>query len=67
MQKKPLPFYDVNAWVEKKKFDVTVKSWDGEEVCALVGLFLLSKHASMIGTKNVGLYKNEQLSSNTSS
>ena len=51
--------------LKKKEFDVTMLSCDGEEVCELVGLFLLSKHGSVIVTKNVGLYKDERLSSST--
>ena len=36
-------------------------SYDGAEVCELVGLYLLSKLAPLIGTKNVGLYRDDGL------
>ena len=36
-------------------------SFDGAELCELVGLFLLSGLASIIGKSNVGLYRDEGL------
>ena len=36
-------------------------SYDGVEVCELVGLCLLNKLAPLIGTKNVGLYRDDGL------
>ena len=36
-------------------------SYDGAEVCELVGLYLLNKPAPLIGTKNVGLYRDDDL------
>ena len=35
--------------------------YDGAEVCELVGLYLLSNFALLIGSKNVGLYRNDGL------
>ena len=35
--------------------------YDGAEVCELVGLYLLSNFAPLIGSKNVGLYRNDGL------
>ena len=41
--------------------DVTMESYDGAEGCELVRLYLLGKLAPLIGTKNVGLYRDEGL------
>ena len=57
-------FHDGNAWVKKEGnplFDATMGSYDGVEVCELVGLYLLGKLAPLIGTKNVGLYRDDGL------
>ena len=57
-------FHDGNAWVKKEGnplFDVTMGSYDGAEVCELVGLYLFGKLAPLIGTKNVGLYRDDGL------
>ena len=40
-------------------FDVTMGSYDGAEVCELVGLYLLSKLTPQMGIKNVGLYRDD--------
>ena len=42
-------------------FDVTMGSYDEAEVCEFVGLYLLGKLAPLIGTKNVGLYRDDGL------
>ena len=58
--RKSLLFHDGNAWVKKEAnplFDITMGSYDEAEVCELAGLYLLGKLAPLIGTKNVGLYK----------
>eukprot|EP00794_Sanderia_malayensis_P017157 gene17157-biopygen14763 len=43
--RKSLLFNDNNAWVKKdnRNFDVTMGSYDGAEVCELVGLLILNK------------------------
>ena len=38
-----------------------MRSNDGAEVCELVGLYLLSKLAPLVATKNVGLYSDDSL------
>ena len=38
-----------------------MESYDGAEGCELVRLYLLGKLAPLIGTKNVGLYRDEGL------
>ena len=62
--RKSLLFHDSNAWVKKEGnplFDVTMGSYDGAEVCGLVELYLLDKLAPLIGTKNIGLYRDDGL------
>ena len=57
-------FHDGNALVKKEGnplFDVTMGSYHGVEVCELVGLYLLGKLAPLIGTKNVGIYRDAGL------
>ena len=62
--RKSLLFHDGNAWVKKEGnplYDVNTGSYSGAEVCELVGLYLLGKLAPLIGTKNVGLYRDDGL------
>ena len=40
-------------------FDVTMGSFDGAEVCKLVGLFILNDLANKYGTNNIGLYRDD--------
>ena len=58
------------AWIKKGDdtlFDVTMGSFDGAEICELVGLYLLDKLSSLIGRKNVGLYRDDGLAAINSS
>ena len=59
--KKAFLFNKGNPWIEKgnKLFDVTMGSWDGAEVCELVGLFLLSQLSELHLV--VGLYRDDGL------
>ena len=62
--RKSLLFHDGNAWVKKEGnplFDVTIGSYDGAEVCELVGIYLLGKLAPLIGSKNVGFHRHNGL------
>jgi len=36
-------------------------SYDGAEVCEMVGLFLLQELAKLVGKNNIGLYKDDGL------
>ena len=36
-------------------------SFDGAEVCELVGLYLLNKIKPLLGSNNVGLYRDDGL------
>ena len=42
-------------------FDVTMGSYDGAEVCELVGLFILHQLSQLVGVKNIGLYRDDGL------
>ena len=42
-------------------FDVTMGSFDGAEVCELIGLFLLNNLSEKYGKNNVGLYRDDGL------
>ena len=42
-------------------FDVTMGSFDGAEVCELVGLYILSLLKEIIDQNNVGLYRDDSL------
>ena len=42
-------------------------SFDGAEICELVGLYLLDKLSSLIGRENVGLYRDDGLAAINSS
>ena len=45
----------------KPLFDVNMGNYDGAEICELVGLYLLSKLAPLVGTKNIELYRDDGL------
>ena len=52
------------TWTKKNHsnmFDVTMGSFDGAEVCELIGLFLLDNLSEKHGKKNVGLYRDDDL------
>ena len=40
---------------------ITMRSYDGAEICELVGLLLLNKLAHRFGGDNVGLYRDDGL------
>ena len=62
--RKSLLFDNNEPWIKKGQscnFDVAMGSYDGAEVCELVGLFLLSDLGNLIGKNNVGLYRDDGL------
>ena len=70
LARKSLLFNKDGTWVKKGDdtlFDVTMGSFDGAEICELVGLYLLDKLSSLIGRKNVGLYRDDGLAAINSS
>ena len=64
--RKSLLFSKEGEWVKKtgnnELFDVTMGSYDGAEVCELVGLYLLSKLQPLLGDNRVRLYRDDGLS-----
>ena len=42
-------------------FDVSMGTYDGAEVCELVGLFLLEKLSPLISREKVGLYRDDDI------
>ena len=64
LARKSLLFSKDGTWVKKggnELFDVTMGSFDGAEVCELVGLYLLDKLSKLLGKDNVGLYRDDGL------
>ena len=61
---KSLLFNNHEIWVKKENpnFDVTMGSFDGAEVCELIGLYLLNILKNEFGGKNIGLYRDDGLS-----
>ena len=62
--RKSLLFSNSEAWTKKEGdlFDVTMGSFDGAEICELVGLYLLDKLSHLTGKDNIGLYRDDGLS-----
>ena len=62
--RKSLLFDESGPWIKKDDdalFDVTQGSYDGAEVCELVGLFMLSLLTKKFGKDCVGLYRDDGL------
>ena len=61
--KKSLLFSRDGAWIKKNGslFDVAMDSFDGVEICKLVGLFLLNNLTQLVGRNNIGLYRDDGL------
>ena len=61
-RKSPL-FCEGEAWSKKSygRFDVTMGSFDGAEVCELVGLYLLHHLSGILGKEAVGLCRDDGL------
>ena len=62
--RKSLLLDKTSVWVKKDNsdFDVTMGSYDGAEVCELVGLYLLNLLTNEFGKNNIGLYRDHGLS-----
>ena len=64
LARKSLLFSNDQTWVKKngnELFDITMGSFDGVEICELVGLYLLNKLSKLLGNGNVGLYRDDGL------
>ena len=62
--RKSLLFHNNTRWMKKNGqdlFDVTMGSYDGAEVCELVGTFILSQLCQKLQKQNVGLYRDDGL------
>ena len=61
---KSLLFDKDHVWVKKDnhEFGVTMSSYDGAELCELVGLYLLDLLTKEFGEQNIGLYRDDGLS-----
>ena len=62
--RKSLLYNNYEPWKKKDTdscFDVTMGSYDGAEVCELVGIYLLSLLANIIDKNNSGLYRDDGL------
>ena len=61
--KKSLLFLNGEAWNKRNGnlFDVTMGSYDGAEVCELVGLYLLYQMKLLFPNMDFGLYRDDGL------
>ena len=62
--RKSLLFNNSDIWIKKhgnKDFDVTMGSFDGEEMCELVGLYILYILSTEYGKGLNGLYSDDDL------
>ena len=62
--RKSLLFSNGEVWRKKDTeslFDVTMGSFDGAEICELVGTFILSKLTTILPKENAGLYRDDGL------
>ena len=59
-----LLFNNKEIWLKKDnpKFEVAMGSFDEEEICELVGFYLLNILKSEFGGKNIGLFRDDSLS-----
>ena len=64
--RKSLLFADNKTWIKRRTtganpFDVPMGSYDGAEVCEIVGLFILNTISNVLEKGNVGLYRDDGL------
>ena len=62
--RKSLLFNGDEIWIKKGEnplFDVPMGSFDGAEICELVGLYMLDKLCTFIDKKQIGLYRDDGL------
>ena len=62
--RKSLLFADGTVWTKQADdnlFDVTMGSYDGAEICELVGLYVLNLLGDKFGRNNLGLYRDDGL------
>ena len=57
-------FYGDEAWKKKDAdttFDVTMGSYDGAELCELIGIYIQSLLTNILSKDNMGLYRDDGL------
>ena len=62
--RKSLLFYKSEAWEKKdtdSTFDVTMESYDGVELCEVIGIYIQSPSTNMLSKYNTGLYRDDGL------
>ena len=62
--RKSLLFYGNEAWKKKEAdttFDVTMGSYDGAELCGLIGIYIQSILRNILSKDNMGLYRDDGL------
>ena len=62
--RKSLLFHENEPWKKKKTesyFDVTMRSYDEAEICELVGIYILTRLATIIKKSDCGLYRDDGL------
>ena len=61
--RKSLLFCTDKIWVKKSnpEFDVTMGSFDGAEICELVGLYLLDQLSNLLPVESFGFYRDDGL------
>ena len=63
-RRKSLLFHENEHWEKKKTescFDMTMGSYDGAEICELVGIYILTRRATIIRKSDCGLYRDDDL------
>ena len=62
--RKSLLFSSNSTWVKREgeQFDVTMGSFDGAEICELVGLYILNLLSQRFEKDSIGLYRDDGLS-----
>ena len=62
--RKSLLFSKDKPWEKRNNeplFDIIMSSYDGAEICELLGLYILSILGKIYGVQNVGLYRDDGL------
>ena len=70
LARKSLLFSKEGTWAkrgENQSFDVTMGSFDGVEICKIVGIYLLEKLSPLLGKENFGLHRDDSLATVNSS
>ena len=64
LARKTLLFHKEEPWTKRNNeddFDVPMGSYDGAEVCELIGAFMLDELSGIIDRKDIGLYRDDGL------